>query len=129
MASHDDLSIIHDWTCCQTLTCGSQISHAWDMQIAECLVSCSLPLTDLTQQLHQLYCRDDGEAAVPEAAIRNCILELAIRRSFASSSSECSRTANKNRVLAELLATVALVQPVGTAGRQAVTLPRSKKGH
>ena len=50
------------------------------MQIAEALVGCSLPLTKLTQELHQLYTNDNSNTAVTQLAIRNHIQEIASRK-------------------------------------------------
>lgn len=49
-------------------------------QVAESLVGCSLPLTKLAQELHQLYLNCSQDTAVTETAIRNCIIELAARK-------------------------------------------------
>ena len=43
-------------------------------------MGCSLPLTKLAQELHQLYLNHSQDTAVTETAIRNCIIELAARK-------------------------------------------------
>ena len=64
------------------------LSNCCAMQIAESLVGCNLPLTDIAQQLAHLYYTSCPETQVQETSIRNCILELAARKSFAPQSSK-----------------------------------------
>lgn len=69
------------------------VSHShWDgcSQVAESLIGCNLPLTDVAQQLLQIYLDSSPETSVSGIAIRNCIVELASRRSFAPGSESIS---------------------------------------
>lgn len=63
--------------CCAEPSC----LIAWlRVQVAECLVGCSWPLTKLTQELHQLYANASSDSAVTITAIRNHIQDIAARK-------------------------------------------------
>ena len=50
------------------------------VQIAELLVNCTLPLTKLALEVHQLYLNANEDTAVTQLAIRNYIQEAASRK-------------------------------------------------
>lgn len=55
------------------------------MQVASYLVGCSLPLSEVTAKLWEL---GKGSPDLTEAAVRNMVIDLAARRSFAAKDGE-----------------------------------------
>lgn len=53
-------------------------------QVAALLMGSSLPLSKLVAQLTELHSTPEQGGEVTELAVRNCILDLAARKSFAA---------------------------------------------
>lgn len=63
------------------------------VQVAAHLVGCSLPLSKVTSQLVSIYSASNSD--LTETAVRNMVIDLASRRSFAAKDGEslfCAKT-------------------------------------
>jgi hypothetical protein len=56
------------------------------IQVAGYLVGCSLSLSKVTAELFAYFC--SGKEDVTQAAIRNMVIDLAVRKSFAAKDGE-----------------------------------------